>query len=241
MFNNLSQDLIPIISQRLTHKELKKLLLVSKQNKYFILPLIEKRFSQYYDCKFFQDKLFLKHYFGSQLLEQIKSNFKYRPNEHDKTVHDAITQEFEERADELTKYQNSNNDSTLIPNIINAINNVYKNRLADTLIFNEINSSNFKEFFKEYLNNLDKPNPNIFRTVLYQLNKYKTNYNDAIKFIEDRGVIDTINKKIESHQDFKKYYTIINQIYPTLSKTTQPSLQIIHSSSLLKENEIEKL
>lgn len=231
--------MIPIISQRLTHKELKKLLLVSKQNKYFILPLIEKRFSQYYDCKFFQDKLFLKHYFGSQLLEQIKSNFKYRPNEHDKTVHDAITQEFEERADELTKYQNSNNDSTLIPNIINAINNVYKNRLADTLIFNEINSSNFKEFFKEYLNNLDKPNPNIFRTVLYQLNKYKTNYQEAIKFIEDHGVMDIINQKIGLDQNFEEYNKIICQIYPTLSKTTQSSVKTAHCSSLSKQQMIK--
>ena len=237
MFNNLSQELIPILYERLGHIELNKLLLVSKKNKEFILPLIEKRFSQYYGYDLFIDKLFLIHYFGSQLLEQIQSNIKH----YDKKVCDAIKQEFKERADELAKYQSNNNDSTLIPDIIDSINNTCNNRLADTLIFRKINKSNFKEFFEKYLINLDKPNPNIFKTVLYQLNKYKTNYNDAIKFIEDRGVIDTINKKIESHQDFKKYYTIINQIYPTLSKTTQPSLQIIHSSSLLKENEIEKL
>lgn len=235
MFNNLSQDLIPILFKRLGHIELNKLLLVSKKNKEFILPLIEKRFSQYYDYDLFKDKLFLIHYFGSQLLKQIQSNIKHC----DKKVFDAIKQEFKERADELAKYQANNNDSTLIPDIIDAINNTCNNRLADTLIFHKINKSNFKEFFEKYLINLDKPNPNIFKTVLYQLNKYKTNYNEAIKFIEDHGVIDTINKKIESHQDFKKYYTIINQIYPTLSKTTQPSVQIKYSSSLLK-NGIEK-
>lgn len=239
MFNNLSQDLIPIISQSLAHEELKKLLLVSKKNKEFILPLIEKRFSQYYDYDLFKDKLFLIHYFGSQLLERIKSDIQHCPDRYDQKVYDAIKQEFKERADELTKYQGSNNDSTPIPDIIHAINNACNNRLADTLIFKKINKSNFEEFFKKYLNNLGKPNPNIFKTVLYQLNKYKPNNTQAIKYIEDNDVMGIIKEKIESDQDYKEYNNIIYQIYPTLSKTTRSSVQISDYASLLNKQMIK--
>ena len=111
--------------------------------------------------------------------------------------------------------------------------------MADTLIFNKINKSNFEEFFKKYLKNLGKPNPNIFKTVLYQLNKYKPNNTQAIKYIEDNDVMGIIKEKIESDQDYKEYNNIIYQIYPTLSKTTRSSVQISDYALLLNKQMIK--
>ncbi|MDA9573504.1 hypothetical protein N9R48_01100, partial [Rickettsiales bacterium] len=85
----------------------------------------------------------------------------------------------------------------------------------------------------------DKPNPNIFKTVLYQLNKYKPNYTQAIKYIEDNDVMDIIKEKIKSDQDFKEYNNIIYQIYPKLSETTRSSVKIVDCDSLLNKQMIK--